>query len=147
MTRGAHRLTGLSTRLSELVDTGAEVRLPQEDQLLVRRDMTADPDLPGKTPSQVPAATGYQIHVACRSVEDHAATTSLSQRFVDRSAGPVMWEPGTIRLHVTEADLSPEWTVVNGRGEVVTVRARCGSPAVLHEVNAILAAVEAEVLS
>jgi hypothetical protein len=137
----------LETLRQRLTGPGRDVRTLSRDQLLVTRDLVAVPAEAGKAPTYVPGPHGYQVHVACRPDEEHREIESRSQRLTGPLAGPGDWDPATDRLAVAGSDLHPQWTVRNTRGEVVTVRVHCGSDQVRGEVDAVLAHVEAVLLS
>lgn len=127
----------------------ADVRLLSGDQVLVSRNMVPNPALKrdGKAATYVPGAKGYQVHVACRSAEEHAELAALSQQITGPSSRPVAWDRRTMRLRVDPAEAARDWVLSNGRGEIVTVHADPGSPRVIDEVNAVLSEVEAVLLT
>ncbi len=125
---------------------GADVRVLSGDQLLVTHGLVRAPDQAGKAPTYVPGPLGYQVHVSCRPEGEHRAVQASAQRLTGPTDLPGDWDPETMRL-VVAADLNPQWTIRNPRGEVVTVRARCGSGQVRGEVDAVLAQVEAVLLT
>jgi hypothetical protein len=147
VTDGTHRLAWLADRLIRAIPDGPQVRLVADDQLFVSRQLVRRRPMPGKSPSYSPGTAGYQIYVACRTPAEHAAATGLSQRAVPRSAAPVLWDARTTRLRTNPTGLHSDWTLLNGRGEIVTVRADCGSPRVVDEVNTILAEIEGVLLT
>ncbi|GIH14149.1 hypothetical protein [Rugosimonospora africana] len=147
MSERSQRLTGLARRLERAVPGGARVSLPADDQLVVSRNMLRGgfPRI-GKWRRHVPRSGGYQVYVSCRLPTDQAAMDALSQR-TTFGAPPARWDRHTMRLRAAESELNPQWRVLNGRTEVVTVLVVCGSAQVLDEVNRILAEIEAVLLA
>ncbi len=145
---GTRRMALLERRLRHTV-AGADVRLLAEDQLVVSRNLTRDPNLErdGKSATYRPAPDGYQVYVSWRPPAAHARQAALSQRMTGPSHVPVAWDGRTMRLRLDPATTSGEWLVADDRGGIVRVVAEAGSVQVLDEVNAVLNEVEAVLLT
>jgi hypothetical protein len=142
------RMTLLQRRLRHTA-AGADVRLLAEDQVVVSRNLTRDPNFErdGKSPTYRPGRDGYQVYVSWRPAAAHARQAALSQRMTGPSSGPVAWDGRTMRLRLDPATTSGEWLVGDNAGGIVTVIADAGSVQVLDEVNAVLNEVEAVLLT
>jgi hypothetical protein len=121
-----------------VLDRELNVRLLPEDQLLISKNLVANPDDAGhKTPPMVPGRKGYTIYVKCsvaRASPGPQQRTSVPVDAVQMgSAAP------TLRLD--RHSLEQRWELLNAEGARLSITARCGSVAVFDEVDGVLAVV------
>jgi hypothetical protein len=151
MTEDTHSLAALARRLERGFRHGRspEIRLLPENQMLVVKGLVPSPAAGrrGKAESSAPGPGGYEIYVVCRPPEEHAALAATSQRPSGPASGPVLWDPGAMSLRLGEDARGGHWQVLTPAGGVLTVHARCGSPAVVAEVNRLLSEIEAVLLA
>jgi hypothetical protein len=140
---------------------GPEVRRLPEDQLLVARGLVDNPATHGghKAAARVPGPGGYKVYVSRRTPAGHAERAGTGQR-----AGPWDAPPGPPAdgsgppppppapadaggpPRVRPGELAMEWRGTARDGRIVQIRATCGSPEVVDEVNRILDAAAAVLL-
>jgi hypothetical protein len=114
------------------------IQLLPEDQLFISKHLMRTVETAAtKAPGLVPEASGYSIHIKAA----RTGATPLPQQRSSDSVKPLVWGVDTISLSHPDDSLDERWVIRNRDDVRFSLSVRCGSTAVFHEVDRVLAAV------